>query len=162
MFAYKGGHLWWKPRPREMFATNSAYVMWNKRYANKEAGAKDGRGYISIGIRKKYYREHRLVWLFCKGWLPKALDHKNGKPWDNRIVNLRPATQMENRWNSKRKQPTKTNRKGVYRRDDGKYEAHICSDYKRIHLGRFVRKRDAIAAVSKARKALHKTFARHR
>jgi len=162
LFTYKRGHLYWKPRPEETFAKYSAYVMWNRRYAGNRAGSPNKRGYIRIGINKKYYMEHRLIWLYHKGWLPEALDHKNGNPSDNRMSNLRAATQMENRWNSRRKQPTKTNVKGVYKRDNGRYEAHICADHKRIHLGVFVRKRDAIRVVSAARKALHKTFARHR
>ena len=162
LFFYNKGQLYWKPRPREAFKSQSAFVMWNKRYANSPAGAEDPRGYIRIGIAKRYYMAHRLIWLFCKGWLPKALDHKNGKPWDNRIVNLRPATQSQNRYNSRRRLPTTTNTKGVYKRPSGHYEAHICANYKRIHLGTFKTKKDAIRAVSKARKDLHREFARHR
>lgn len=162
LFIYKRGHLYWRPRPRESFTYNRTFVMWNRRYANKPAGHKHPRGYIRIGISKVSYFEHRLVWLYHRGWLPKALDHKNGKPWDNRMSNLRPATEMENRWNSRRRQQTTTNVKGVYKRPSGNYEAHICANYKRLHLGTFKTKKDAIRAVSRARKDLHKEFARYR
>jgi len=162
LFSYHRGVLYWKPRPREAFKKYSAYVMWNRRYAFCPAGSPNKRGYIRIGIAKKYYMGHRLVWLYHRGWLPDALDHKNGKPWDNRMSNLRPATQMENRWNSKRRLPTTTNTKGVYRRPSGNYEAHICAEFKRVHLGTFEKKRDAIQTVARARKQLHKKFARHR
>ncbi len=162
LFFYNRGRLYWKPRPLEAFKKYSAYVMWNRRYALKPAGSPNKRGYIRIGIAKKYYMAHRLVWLYHRGWLPEALDHKNGNPADNRMSNLRPATQMENRWNSRRKLPTTTNTKGVYKRPSGHYEAHICANHKRVHLGTFERKKDAIAAVSKARKQLHREFARHR
>ncbi len=40
------------------------------------------------------------------------------------------------------------------------YEAHIMANYKRYYPGRFIRKSDAARAVTTARKALHKTFAR--
>jgi len=162
IFTYKNGRLYWKPRSVESFAKYSAYVMWNRRYAFCPAGSPNKRGYIRIGISKKYYMEHRLVWLYHRGWLPEALDHKNGNPSDNRMSNLRPATQMQNRWNSRRKQKTTTNTKGVYKRPSGNYEAHICADFKRIHLGTFEKKRDAIQAVAKARRSLHREFARYR
>ena len=162
LFFYNRGHLYWKPRPLEAFKKYSAYVMWNRRYALKPAGSPNKRGYIRIGIAKKYYMAHRLIWLYHRGWLPEALDHKNGNPSDNRMSNLRPATQTQNRWNSRRRISTTTNIKGVYRRPSGHYEAHICADYKRIHLGTFKAKKDAIRAVAQARKDLHREFARHR
>jgi hypothetical protein len=162
LFSYNRGKLYWRPRPLEAFKKYSAFVMWNKRYANNPAGSPNKRGYIRIGIAKKYYMAHRLIWLYHRGWLPEALDHKNGRPWDNRMSNLRVATQTENRWNSRRRISTTTNTKGVYKRPSGNYEAHICADYKRVHLGTFERKKDAIQAVAKARKNLHREFARHR
>jgi hypothetical protein len=162
LFFYNKGKLYWKARPLEAFKKYSAYVMWNKRYALKPAGSPNKRGYIRIGIAKKYYMAHRLIWLYHRGWLPEALDHKNGNPSDNRMSNLRPATQTQNRWNSRRRISTTTNIKGVYRRPSGHYEAHICADYKRIHLGTFKAKKDAIRAVAQARKDLHREFARHR
>ena len=103
LFSYHKGKLYWKPRPLEAFKKYSAYVMWNKRYALKPAGSPNKRGYIRIGIAKKYYMAHRLIWLYHRGWLPEALDHKNGNPSDNRMSNLRPATQTQNRWNSRRR-----------------------------------------------------------
>jgi hypothetical protein len=162
LFSYNKGRLYWRPRPLEAFKKYSAYVMWNRRYANNPAGSPNKRGYIRIGIAKKYYMAHRLIWLYHRGWLPEALDHKNGNPSDNRMSNLRPATQTQNRWNSRRKRPTTTNSKGVYKRPSGNYEAHICANFKRIHLGTFKAKKDAIKAVARARKDLHREFARHR
>jgi transposase InsO family protein len=50
--------------------------------------------------------------------------------------------------------------KGVYKRGKRLYEAHIMANGKRYYFGRFVRKSDAARAVTTARKALHKTFAR--
>lgn len=162
LFVYKRGQLYWKPRPPEAFANPTAYVMWNKRYANTAAGCKNNRGYIRIGIEKRYYFAHRLVWLYHHGYMPKAIDHINGIRHDNRLRNLRPATQMENRWNSRLVKATKSNIKGVYKRADGVFEAHICADYKRYYIGRFVRRSDAERAVARFRVHLHKEFARNR
>lgn len=160
LFTYKRGKLYWKPRPREDFNQHCTWVMWNRRYAYQVAGCIGNRGYRKIAIAKKYYFAHRLIWMYHRGWMPEALDHKNGIRDDNRMSNLRPATQMENRWNSRRLRTTSTNVKGVYKRANGAYEAHVCANYKRYYLGRFVRKSDAARAVTAARKALHKTFAR--
>jgi len=150
----------WKPRPIEAFAKYSAYVMWNARYANRVAGHITPRGYRKIAIFKKPYFAHRIIWAYHHGWWPETVDHKNCKFADNRLSNLRVATQMENRWNSKLREKTKSNVKGVYKRKEKFYEAHVCANYKRYYLGRFVRKSDAVRAVTTARKALHKTFAR--
>ena len=162
LFWYRRGNLIWKPRPQSAFRSYAAYVMWNKRYANKKAGSKNNRGYVKFGLNKVYYMVHRIVWLYHYGWLPEALDHINGKCWDNRLSNLRPATQMENSWNRRAvTKKTTTNIKGVYQRKDGLYEAHICANNKRYYLGRYVLKSDAVKRVREAREELHKTFARH-
>ena len=161
LFYYRRGHLYWRSRPASAFRSYSAYMMWNKRYAEKPAGSRNPRGYIKIAISKKHYMAHRLIWLYHKGWLPEALDHKNGNPSDNRLGNLRAATQMENRWNSRRRQKTSTNVKGLYLRDGKYYEAHVCTNYKRYYIGRFIRKSDAIKRIREVREALHKEFASH-
>jgi hypothetical protein len=160
LFAYENGALVWKPRPQSAFRSYAAFCMWNKRYANRVAGSRNPRGYIKIAINKRHNFAHRLIWLYHYGYMPETVDHINNNPSDNRLENLRAATITENRWNSRRIKDTTTNVKGVYKRSDKSYEAHICTNYKRVYLGRFVCKRDAIAAVTAARKALHKEFAR--
>lgn len=160
LFTYENGALIWKPRPQSAFRSYAAFCMWNKRYAGRIAGCRNGRGYWRIAINKRTYFAHRLIWLYHYGYMPETIDHINNNPSDNRLENLRAATITENRWNSRRLKDTTTNAKGVYKRSDKSYEAHICTNYKRVYLGRFVCKSDAIAAVVAARKALHKTFAR--
>jgi len=61
------------------------------------AGSIDGRGYLNIVIEYKKYKAHRLAWLYMYGSLPQSrLDHKNRIKIDNRINNLREATNSEN------------------------------------------------------------------
>lgn len=67
------------------------------------AGCVHHTGYIVISIDKKQYQAHRLVWLYVYGSFPKNnIDHINGCRSDNRISNLRDATQSENCQNLKK------------------------------------------------------------
>ena len=81
--------------------------------AGSAAGTIVGHGYISIGIRRRYYTAHRLAWLYTHGVWPRELDHINGIRTDNRITNLREVTRSENRRNSCRPTTNTSGYKGV-------------------------------------------------
>ena len=67
---------------------------------NSIAGAKDKLGYISISIKSKLYKAHRLAFLYMNGELPpSSVDHINGNPSDNSWQNLRLCSQKQNTWN---------------------------------------------------------------
>jgi len=66
------------------------------------AGKSDKDGYVRIGMLRKTYPAHRLVWLFVHGrWPSELIDHINGIPDDNRLCNLREASKSENGMNRK-------------------------------------------------------------
>lgn len=71
-----------------------------KKMAGKVAGYLDLKGYWGISILGHQVRAHRLAWLYVYGSVPDCqIDHKNGNKTDNRIENLRLATNQFNQFN---------------------------------------------------------------
>lgn len=112
-------------------------------------------GYIRIKLDGHTYKAHRLAWLHVTGeWPTEQIDHKlkgfeNRR--DNRFANLRPAT---NKQNMENQGIGKANRSGVlgvnWHRRDMVWRAFIGHLWRRLHLGNFKTKEEAIAARRKA------------
>ena len=93
----------------------------------------DSRGYIG---NKKVGRLHQLL-LGMKAGL--VIDHMNRNRWDNRRSNLRHTTPSVNSANRVAS--------GVYfDKSRAKWFAHIRVNYVKKNLGRFLHKKDALAA----------------
>lgn len=61
------------------------------------AGGLDCEGYLKLSVDGRRYQAHRLAWLYVHGiWPERGIDHRNGQRSDNRMENLRAATQGEN------------------------------------------------------------------
>lgn len=91
------------------------------------------------------------------------VDHINGDRLDNRLSNLRICTNKENIRNQKKRPNKESKYKGIHIRKDGrskKYSANIMVDFKKIHLGGFVREQDAARAYDKAAKLYFGEFAK--
>ncbi len=71
-----------------------------RNWIGKKAGGVGVKGYVYLRINKKKHFAHRIAWLYVHGVLPSGqMDHINGIKNDNRISNLREATNSQNRQN---------------------------------------------------------------
>jgi hypothetical protein len=88
------------------------------------------------------------------------LDHRDGNPANNRLLNLRPATRPQNTANVRRSSRNTSGYKGVsYAKDKRKWSAHIYARSRRYFLGYFATPEQAHEAYAVAAKQLHGEFA---
>jgi hypothetical protein len=123
---------------------------------NKPAIAKDKLGYVCLKIKGKMYKAHRLAWAFVYGYLPEQhIDHINGNPSDNRIVNLREATRSLNLQNLRK--PRSDNQVGLLGvcKNGNNWRAEIRVDGKKINLGTYPCPEQAHAAYINAKRKHH-------
>lgn len=122
------------------------------------AGSKYSNGYIYIEIDRKKYRAHRLAWLYVYGKFPKTfLDHINEIKDDNRIVNLRSATNLENKQNisSPRSNGTSGHLGVSWDKRVKKWDARIMVNGRQKHLGYFNTAKQASEEYVTAKRELH-------
>jgi hypothetical protein len=121
-------------------------------------------GYKRIGLTngiRKTFSIHCLVYQhFGKDWNPElTVDHINGDRADNRIENLRMATQQEQNFNTKIYTNNKLGIKGVHFRN-GKYRARTRFNNKLINIGTFDTLEEASEAYKTKARELHGEFFR--
>jgi len=117
--------------------------------------------YRVINLFGRQWRAHRLAWWYVHGVYPAALvDHKNNDPADNRIDNLRLATEAQNSRNTKLSKTNTSGYKGVYWCSyRNRWRAAITINSKPVQLGRFKTPEEAHAAYCAAAARLHGEFA---
>jgi hypothetical protein len=149
LFEYRDGALYWK-------------VCLNSR---SPVGAKAGsfnhdnqRRYVRVN--KVRYLEHRLIFLWHFGWLPKEIDHRDACRTNNRIENLRPATTSQNQQNKPLQCNNTSGVKNV-RRKAGRWQVELKVNRKPIYIGRFEDFELAELVATEARNKYHKRFANH-
>lgn len=126
--------------------------------ADSVAGTPNGDGYRKIHIAGRRYFVHRLVWVYVYGrWPVNQIDHINMDKDDNRIVNLREATNAENHGNQRKARTD--NRTGLlgasWNKEAKKFHAQIQLDGKTKHLGYHRTAEEAHQAYIKAKRELH-------
>lgn len=116
------------------------------RQRGRPAGYPNSNGYTGLVVGGRHVVAHRLVWLMAHGTLPEALDHINGVRSDNRLENLRAATQAQNACNVTVVYGA-TPFKGVtLHKQTGKFQAQITKDRRTRYLGLFATASEAGAA----------------
>jgi hypothetical protein len=132
------------------------------RANGRSIGWRHSAGYRQCMIGKKKYFIHRLAWLYAHGHLPKEqIDHINGDRSDNRICNLRIATQKQNSANMKIRSNNKVGFKGVSRINRSKpFFASIHVDGKTKYLGIFATAEEAHEAYLLAARMYFGDYAR--
>jgi len=89
----ESGKLFWLNRSGSIVPDLRERNSWNARYAGKEVGAVNGKGYLTLEILRSSQKAHRVAWAIYYGEWPNGLiDHINGDRTDNRILNLRVVT----------------------------------------------------------------------
>lgn len=137
MFYYEedSGNLFWK-------------ALGKGRIKKKAAGTITSSGYVGILVNGVRYYAHRIVWLLKhRTWPKDQIDHINGIKTDNRISNLRAATNSQNGKNYGKNKANTSGVTGVsFCKQTGKWRATIKIDHKAKSLGRFIFMEDAIKA----------------
>ena len=105
-------------------------------------------GYIQISLKGKTYRAHRLAWFYVHGeWPVDQIDHIDKNRTNNRIDNLRDVSNQINSTNQNKSKVNTSGVTGVYWSNyDKKWMARIQYNRKKLHLGYFDNKQDAINA----------------
>lgn len=117
-------------------------VYWKERKQGRKfgpIGTHDRDGYLVIWMneRKNRYPVHRIAWVIARGkWPDDQIDHINGVKDDNRLSNLREATNAENMRNVGKQSHNTSGLKGVsWHKRTKKWRADIKENGKRIWLG---------------------------
>lgn len=160
------GILTWKERGVEWFrntenrSAQHAAKWWNGRYAGKEAFTTScPLGYRMGKVFDRVFRVHRVAYAIMMGeWPAEQVDHIDGCPSNNRWSNLRAATRRENSRNSRCR--SNSGYKGVYKRENGYFQAMILKDGKVTNLGRSRDPEELARRWDKHAKELHGEFAR--
>lgn len=112
---------------------------------------------VQITLMGKAYLAHRLAWFYMHGaWPAGRIDHINGNAADNRMCNLRIASQAENCQNQRRPhRDSSSGYLGVSKLKNGMYRATIMANGRRIQLAEVTCPKVASLAYLSAKRKLH-------
>jgi hypothetical protein len=118
-----------------------------------------GSRYYACTFLGNRFLTHRLVFFYNYGYLPKLIDHIDGNALNNKIENLREASQTQNCRNAKKRKNTVSSYKGVcWNSANNNWRSIICVNKKLINLGSFKVELEAAKAYKEAAKFYFKEF----
>jgi hypothetical protein len=153
------GNLRWRRRTPDMFddgiySAERRCQTWNARFAGEIAGSISGYGYRQIELPDGFpCLAHRIIWLIVYGrWPEDQIDHRNGIGIDNRLSNLREATQLQNQQNRK----DRSRHVGAsWHQKEQRWQARITVGRQQKALGYFDTAEEAHQAYLDAKAQLH-------
>ena len=150
LFDYKDGELYWK------------FSLSCKSPKGTVAGSIKHDNYRRIGLNKKVYLAHRLIYMMFHGYIPKIVDHIDGNPLNNNIENLREATKSQNCQSQKLPINNTSGYKNIsWNKKYNKWRVALKVNNKEIHIGYFANLELADLVAQEARNKYHKEFARN-
>jgi hypothetical protein len=151
LFEYRDGALFWR-----VSTTNSIKV------GQKAGTAVNDAGYEMLGIGGKIYRTHRIIFMYHYGYFPNKIDHIDGNRANNKIENLRPATNAENSRNTKISKRNKSGIKGVcWANHVNKWMVQVRHGSSKKYFGLYDDLELAELVAIEARDKFHKEYANH-
>lgn len=145
-FYYKEGNLFW--------SKDIGYKI--KR--GKEAGCINTKGYKLVGLNRKTYKVHRIIYEMFNGEIPagKQVDHIDRNKNNNKIENLRIVTDQQNKFNRGINKNNTSGHRGVHWNvKSQKWQSRIQVGGRCIHLGYFKNNLEAIQAYREAELRYH-------
>lgn len=146
------GVFTWLPRDVTYFKTPKSCKTWNTQFSGKVAGTVDKHGYVILSLYGKKHSAHRIAFLWLNGSFPtNQVDHINHIRADNRWINLRAVTGLENMQNIRLSRKNTSGILGVsWRKDKNKWRSRIKLNGRERALGHFATIEEAAAARAKA------------
>lgn len=113
-------------------------------------------GYFRVGINRKKYAIHRIIFMMHHNFLPEFVDHIDGNKLNNKIENLRQVTASQNQQNRNKTKFNKSGYKGVsLHKRDNLYRARLTINNKEKIIGYFKSPEDAYNAYCEAAATHH-------
>jgi len=113
-----------------------------------------------VMILNRKYSAHRLSWLYSTGeWPFDEVDHIDGNGTNNKLINLRSVSRLENNKNKRLRTDNKSGRIGVsWHKSKRCWSSKITVERKQIHLGDF----NSYSKAVKAREAAEIKYGFHK